>query len=571
MVVLVVSYSASWQVLMSNQPKAASSRQPVGQSGTSEYRRGRDVALAYLENIFRALVLHNAAYVHMYGHPAPTPTPTCKHEQQPDPKRITGLTGQGERLAYIGMLLRTAERLREIVLHPSRNFAKMIKELKIYRPDLAHGVAMLQFLTAGLCRNNEKTLTKLRDLIRELASNKSCWLLHNCEAIDLLHIYNETPYNRILTLINKLLDQCRECGNMVKVKKLREELGADLDPSNWYGCADCELMLLDVLLYTRILKIPKINDRMLSSMMLSFSYAIDLRQTSCDQVEAIDEMKKGLEVICSHLSELGLTKVSQRKSVSPNGCFRTESMECEVMFMSGWQEGEKKDTIFHKVIEECERSRLFHIQRRYQQEHAQSGQQKRLRCCEPQMRMCLADVVRKLGNARLALAELVPEHMTLPEMRVSVLLEMDPCSTCKEVMFDINTKLEKLDYFKSEGLKVFSLLPYSHKKYLVSDSPLSISERLLSSCARADICTPIQLKNDLKPFDERHRCMVHGHCRGVRCEGHCQYATPSEALAVRELRCHELTQCCVVRQDYSLSFEWLYIFFHTVRVRGAYA
>ena len=53
----------------------------------------------------------------------------------------------------------------------------------------------------------------------------------------------------------------------------------------------------------------------------------------------VDQLGKGLREIGHQLFKLGLTKVSCRESVSPDGYTQTETMGCEVMFISGWHGG----------------------------------------------------------------------------------------------------------------------------------------------------------------------------------------------------------------------------------------
>ena len=149
----------------------------------------------------------------LHQHQAP-----CNHmPSMTGPGYIPGMAGQGERLAYIGMLLRTAQHIRELTNSVSGplEFAAKIKELKENHPDLAHGVAMLKFLAAGLCRIDRQTPIDLLQLVQSLRSNDSCRHGHNLGGpINILQVYNKAPSNRILTLINILLEQCRVCASM---------------------------------------------------------------------------------------------------------------------------------------------------------------------------------------------------------------------------------------------------------------------------------------------------------------------------------------------------------------------
>ena len=555
---------------MSDQPESARPTSQYHAAVNQPQEFDREMALAFLENIFEVLLILNTAYLHM--HPMPTKLwLPCEHvplRTLTGPGHIAGVARQGERLAYIGMLLRAARHICDIRDSSSRplEFAAKMRGLKEKHPDLAHGVAMLKFLAAGLCHNDKQTPNDLLRLVRELRSNVHCQCRRN--SIDLLHRYNKALSNRILTLINILLDQCKTCGSMERVKKLKEKLGADLDPSKYNGCGDCELMLVDTLMYARML--PNAYRRMLASLRLSFDYDIDLRQVEddCPWETVDDQVRKGIEEIASRLSELGLTKVGLRDSVSPNRHLHTKSMVCEVMFMSGRKEEDKISCKFLQNPEQ--RRRLFYIQCEYQyqqqqaqgdqQQQAQSNQRQPKRCCEPQMLLCLDKVALKLGRVYQRLAELVP--VMLPKMRVHMMLEQDPCRLCSTMVLpDLLAQLDQLIYHKDQRPQLFTMLPYEPSKIEEKeDSPSTFLKRLIPPHG----CGPVRLKDDLKPFEERHVCMIRGHCRGVRCYGHCQYSTPSNALAMRHLRHHELKSCTFKRDK-------LFEYYDTVPVRGAYA
>ena len=570
---------------MSDQPEWARPTSQDHAAVNQPQEFDREMALAFLENIFEVLLVLNTAYLHM--HPMPTKLwLPCEHvplRTLTGPGHIAGVARQGERLAYIGMLLRAARHICDIRDSRSKGleFEAKIKGLKEKHPDLAHGVAMLKFLAAGLFHNDEQTPNDLLKLVRELRSNVRCQC--RCNSIDLLHRYNKAPSNRILTLINILLDQCKTCGSMERVKKLKEKLGADLDPSKYHGCGDCELMLVDTLMYARML--PNANRRMLASLRLSFDFAVYLGQVhGCPWETVDDQVKKGIEEIASRLSELGLTKVSLKESVSPNGHLHTKSMVCEVMFMSGRK---KEDKISCKFFQNPEqRRRLFYIQceYQYQQQQAQGDQrqqaqgdqqqqaqgdqqgiqQQRKWCCEPQMQKCLGRVVLELDRAHQRLTELVP--VTSPKMRVHMLLEQDPCGLCNtRVLPKLLAQLDKLKYHEDQRPQLFTMLPYEPSKVeegKKEDLPSTFLKRLILPHGQG----PVRLKDDLKPFEERHVCMLHGRCRGVRCLGHCQYSTPSNALAMRYLRYHELKSYTSERDSWK-SFEY----YDTVPVIGAYA
>lgn len=79
------------------------------------------------------------------------------------------MAGQGERMTFVGMLLRTTDQICYLKARSDRckqDFASMMRELKRQHPEIAHGMAVLNFLTAGLCRNDEETLDNLLHLVK---------------------------------------------------------------------------------------------------------------------------------------------------------------------------------------------------------------------------------------------------------------------------------------------------------------------------------------------------------------------------------------------------------------------
>ena len=395
--------------------------------------------------------------------------------------------------------------------------------------------------------------------MQALKSNESCRLRHPLSGpINLTEVYNTKTGNHTLTLIHVLLDQCKTCADDKHVKELKEKLGADLDPSQWHGCGDCELILLDILMYTRML--PRTNHRMLASLRLSFDYTINLREAGDHSM--VDQLGKGLREIGHQLFKLGLTKVSCRESVSPDGHTHTKTMGYEVMFISGWQEGEeKKDNVrlLHDTLQEQQKRRLFFIQCAYQpqyQRRVQGNHGQPSCCCEPQIQMCLQRIAAQLVKAQQRLLELVP--VALPRMSMHMVLEQDPCWTCKsKVMPEILIQLAQLNYINPPQL--FTMLPY------IPSSELTFLERLTFALGRDPV---LRVKDNLKPFEERHVCMVdvRGQCRHVRCDdGHCQYSKSHKVLAVRQLRCHELTWR-VYTMPYSLQIQWCCQYDYTVNI-----
>ena len=101
---------------MFDQPVAAAVKPtcaPVHHSGEFDYRSTREVALAFLENIFQALIVLSTAYLHLY--PTPRDCPPCGHAPPgKDHGHLTEMAGQADRMAFIGLLLRSADHIREL-------------------------------------------------------------------------------------------------------------------------------------------------------------------------------------------------------------------------------------------------------------------------------------------------------------------------------------------------------------------------------------------------------------------------------------------------------------------------
>ena len=257
-----------------------------------------------------------------------------------------------------------------------------MRELKDRRPEMAHGVAVLNFLTAGLCRNAHQTLANLSHLVQALKhSCQTC--RHEHPPIQLYPFYRENSSNCTLTLINVLLAQCRVCGGTQDAKKIQERLRAELDPSHRRGCSDCESILVDTLVYTNMLSIT--NFRMMASTRLSLDYVIDLRTVRMPH-RVLNQSEQFLRGIGRSLFNLGFTEVG-RIRLKDSGTEIIMSMDIEVMFISGWQE-EKKDDLNHLLLEgflQFKEKRSFFIQCRHQ-----------LLRCDPQRKCCEAQMLAKL-------------------------------------------------------------------------------------------------------------------------------------------------------------------------------
>ena len=111
-------------------------------------------------------------------------------------------------------------------------------------------------------------------------------------------------------------------------------------------------------------------------------------------------------------------------------------------------------------------------------------------------------------------------HSTATGMLHSVhmMLEQHPCMDCVEKRI-IPAMVEQLPTrLRAIPLKLVTMLPYS---------PGSVFSQRLT-----EVRGPVQLKDALCPFDERHACMVNKRCEHVRCHQHCQYSKPSKVLTV---------------------------------------
>ena len=102
------------------------------------YDQSRSIVLEFLDYIFKALVVLNEAYHHMF--PAPPPHPPCQHKpHQQGPRHLADMVGQGERMTFVGMLLRTADQIRYLKVQSiqcGQGFAIKVKELKYRRPEM---------------------------------------------------------------------------------------------------------------------------------------------------------------------------------------------------------------------------------------------------------------------------------------------------------------------------------------------------------------------------------------------------------------------------------------------------
>ena len=464
------------------------------------YLERRIPVLDFLDYIFKALAVLNEAYLHMY--PTPPRHPPCRHEpHQQGPRHLTDMAGQGERMTFIGMLLRTTETifwLKFNNLQCDYAFVRKVKQEKRRHPEIAHGVAVLNFLTAGMCSNNTQILFGLLHLVQALKeAGKSCEH-HHCDVDFFAYYSSRRKSNRTLTLVNKLVDQCTEancdikCEFCQKIRQYKEQLNPHLDPEHQKGCVDCECMLVDVLLYAAMFSNTGV--RMMASLRLSLSVP--------KQRQSHEHLKQ-LKQLTRYLFEEGFTEHHN-----------TTSVDYEILFMSGWQHENVKKEPLHLMIqaflEREDSRRLFFIQWK----HQFIGNDGSAHCCEPQIMQHLEAVKCKLTEARLA--QFIDVHM---------MLEQDPCDTCRDVIVPVI--LTQLGGHLIPP-QLVSMLPFRQGSVFL--------ERLTEDGG------PVKLKDDLHPIKARNVCMVHRRCRHVRCHTHCQYSKPSKVLAVDDgnLRSHEL-------------------------------
>ena len=437
--------------------------------------------LEFLEYLFKALLVLNEAYLHMY--PTPREHLCCKHE--PHQKgHLTAMAGQGERMAFVGMLLRSADQIRYLKLQSSQydqDFASKVKELKDQRPEIAHGVAVLNFLMAGVCQNDTPTITNLLLLVQALReSRKVC--RHDHPPIQMRQFYRESSSNCTLTLINAVLAQCLACDSTLPVREMKAKLGLHLDPSHWHGCGDCESILVDTLVYTNMLIIT--NFRMMASLRLSLDYVIDLSQVK-NQLRVFGHLNQVLGGIGRHLFNFGFTEVTKlRQDVSPDSLTYKLTMDYEVMFISGWQKEKKNDLnclLLEGFLQRKERRPFF-----IQCQHQLLRHDPQRKCCEPQMNTSLDQVTKVLCDAHSKLTGV----LSIPS--VHMMLEEDPCRACESQCIPlVAAQMER----HRIPLQLVSMLPYSQYSVFL--------ERLTEEGG------PVQLKADLCPFEERHVCMVH--------------------------------------------------------------
>ena len=495
----------------------------------------RHLILESLEYFFKTLKVLNKAYFHLY--PAPPRHPPFQHvPHQQDRRHISEMAGQGERMTFIGMLLRTTDKIHCLELQHTEDhidFALLMAELKIQRPDIAHGVAVLNFLTAGLCQNNMSTLVSLLDLVRALReSSKRCTHDRPPFRGALVDFYKGKECGRTLFLIAQCFyDHCRVCdsSNSNRIEECKRKLGADLDLDtlHQHGCRDCEIMLVDILVYTKILK--NTNRRMMASLRLTLNYCV------VNQLQNVIECQGQLKQLNECLFNEGFTVVKQCDSTSPDNTHLKISLDYEAIYISGWRDDEKSGMrdLLDGFLENKD-SRLFFIQCK----HQVLGANGRPHCCEPQIMEHLNEVIIKLSKAHLI--QSIDMHM---------MLEQDPCRECRKVIMP--TIRKKLDASRIP-LQLITMLEY--KKRSKSEQSTSDQSALVFLERLTQVPEPVVHLKCLDgiplPSEMKHSCIrkTCGDCRYIRCYGHFKaddlsldlYSKPSIALMVdsEKLRRH---------------------------------
>lgn len=463
-----------------------------------------ELVLELLERVFLLLVLLNDAFYIMYP-----PQRHCCRQKLPRPQqdhKCPTVAGQGERLGFVGMLLRTVDQIRW--LSTDHKDGKMVEEklrnAKCYYREYAHGIAALHFLIAGVYQpwvdHNSLVLLYFLHLVHEMKeAGKRCRHLHS--PIKLSEFYTEKSRNCTLNVVSHLLNRCESCASTDGVTRFKEKLRIDLDPSNWHGCSDCESMLVDTLVYTTMLR--KTNRRMLASLSLSFDYDID--------VSAITDSDQGPEATATKiLFQLGYSEVRLDGEVLKKGKYDSlykVSMDYELLFISG-REVDKNNLnclVMEGFLKRKEKRPFFILC-----DHQLQQYDKNRKCCEPQIKKHVRKLIRKFYKAYQPSSALLTVTATL-------ILEQDSCKKCEEKKHILAIK----DQLKPYGVPVqhVTMLPYIPSSWFL---------HRLTTCDG-----PVRLLRNLVP--EETECMgVASECKHYRC-GHkrgCYYSKPGNVLAV---------------------------------------
>ena len=461
-----------------------------------------ELVLELLESVFLLLVLLNDAFYIMYppqrhccGRPLVRP--------QLDHKCPT-VADQGERLTFVGMLLRTADQIRW--LSTDHKDGKMVetklRNAKRYR-EYAHGIAALHFLIAGMYRpwidHNSLILLYFLHLVHELKkAGKRC--RHHHSPIKLSEFYTEKSRNCTLNVISHLLGRCESCASTDGVARFKEKLRIHLDPSNWHGCSNCESILVDTLVYTTMLSIT--NFRMMASLRLSIDYDMD--------VTAITASDHAPERIATRsLFKLGYSEISINGAFLSEGKFDSLyklSMDYEILFISG-REVVKNDLnclVMEGFLKRKEKRPFFILC-----DHQLQQYDRNRKCCEPQIRKHVRKLIREFCKAHQPSSALLTATATL-------ILEQDACKECEEKEHILAIKRQLGRY----GVLVqhVTMLPFIPNSWFL--------HRLTT------VDGPVRLLGHLVP--RKTECMdVASECKHYRCGcKSCYYYKPRNVLAV---------------------------------------
>ena len=314
---------------MEEQKSSSAGTATDGEPDISRSMSRQIVILRLLESMFQALVTLNLAYFHMYPTLEPRQWTPCNHvpPKQGPAETGTAMARQGEQITFIGMLLRSAGKVLKlgcdlgIRVHDHEQntaaFKKAVRKLKQQHPAVAHGVVVLHCLTAGLCRNDLLTLINLSNLVMALReSGEKCTHDHPDFPGKLTDFYNEASKNCTLTVIAQFLVQhCRECDSEGRVQMCEEKLGKYLKPKNWRGCADCESMLVDILMYNRMFCKTQADDPNVTGML----YKTDIRMMASLKLSlncvignaAHEKYHNRLQCLSKHLCNHGFTEIKR--------------------------------------------------------------------------------------------------------------------------------------------------------------------------------------------------------------------------------------------------------------------
>ena len=489
-----------------------------------------------LEHSFNTLVMLNEAYQYLYPDIPPRANAPCIHN--PNWKLAYGpghspeMVRQGERLSFVGMLLRTAEHIRS--KQASQDFPNNLKD---EHPAIAHGVAVFNFLIEnGICPNQSinsyQTLINLQGLVRALReSNEKC--KHACSPFPgtLNDFFDQKRSNcGLILIITELVENhCKTCYSKNEIAKYVKRSANCLKPSHWHGCRDCESMLLDILVYTKMLNnTPK---RMMASLRLNLRCAIDSRQNQAPCQEDIKKLTKLLFM-------KGFTEVKHHEAPALGSTYLEQhSLDYEAIYISGWQH-DKKDGL-RKLLDrflEKQQSRLFFIQLRYQFK----GHDTNPHCCEPQIMEHLQKVICTLYKRGRHLTQFIKMHL---------MLEQDPCSECRSaIMPAILSHL--CDYVIAPQL--VTMMEHKKHRKTKSKQPPSVSPFLQRLTNGSD---PVLRLRKPPQFGNRHTCTVCGGCKYIRCH----FTTPHNIL------------CLCVRHYYKpslpLTVNMYKLRYHTLHIR----